>query len=140
MEEFGQSFGSSQGSRRTRPESSASSHTRMTPSSSNSSAAHLPRTNSMRGSGASLLQERLRERKVEAARQGRRGSVDLSASMERGIQSSPVKAARDLDQRRPSSGGVNGRGMGVKQIEEVSTLSHVDICLSLEFGLMACSK
>jgi hypothetical protein len=112
---------SSQGSRRTRPESSASSQTRMTPSSSNSSMAHLPRTNSIRGSGTSLLQERLRERKVEAAKQGHRQSVDLSSSTERGAQSSPVKATRDLEMRRPSSGGVtSGRGMGVKQIEEVS--------------------
>jgi hypothetical protein len=58
---------------------------------------------------------------VEAARQGRRRSVDFSAGMERAVQSSPVKAARELDQRRPSSGGISsGRGMGVKQIEEVS--------------------
>ncbi len=114
---------SSQGgsSRRTRPDSSLSSHTRMTPSSSNSSAVNLPRPNGPRGSGASLLQERLRERKVEAARQGRRGSIDLSANMDKSVQSSPVKAARELDQRRPSSGGkVSGKGMGVKQIEEVS--------------------
>jgi len=65
-------------------------------------------------SGASLLQERLRERKVESARQSRRRSVDLGG--ERGVQSSPVKAK---EERRPSSSGA-GKGMGVKQIEEVS--------------------
>jgi hypothetical protein len=116
---------SSQGSRRsraTRPESSASSHTRMTPTSSNSSAAHLPArsqnpsTRAPSG-GASLLQERLRERKVESARQSRRRSIDMDN--ERGVQSSPVRGARE--ERRPSSSGIAaGKGMGVKQIEEVS--------------------
>lgn len=114
---------SSQGSRRSRaprPESSASSHTRMTPTSSNSSAAHLPArslnpTQRAPSGGASLLQERLRERKVESARQTRRRSVDLDN--ERGVQSSPVRGTRE--ERRPSSSGM-GKGMGVKQIEEVS--------------------
>lgn len=76
----------------------------------------------MRASGAALLQERLRERKEEMARKERRGSMDLTANMERGSHSSPAKIA---DHRRPSSGGVNGRGMGVKQVEEVSTRSFV---------------
>ena len=97
----------------------------MTPSSStNSSAAHLARSNTgvRAGSGASLLQERLRERKVESARQSRRRSVDLSAA-ERGVQSSPVKANMAREERRPSSSGVTaGKGMGVKQIEEVSNV------------------
>jgi len=114
----------SQGSRRTRaprPESSASSHTRMTPTSSNSSAAHLPSRNQNLSTrapsgGASLLQERLRERKVESARQSRRRSVDMDA--ERGIQSSPVRGPRE-DRRPSSSGIVAAKGMGVKQIEEV---------------------
>lgn len=96
----------------------------MTPSSStNSSSAHLPRSNTgvRAGSGASLLQDRLRERKVESARQGRRRSVDLGAG-EREVQSSPVKAIMAREERRPSSSGVTaGKGMGVKQIEEVST-------------------
>jgi len=103
-----------------RPESSASSHTRMTPTSSNSSAAHLPARSQnpaprAPSGGASLLQERLRERKVESARQTRRRSVDLDN--ERGVQSSPVRGTRE--ERRPSSSGM-GKGMGVKQIEEVS--------------------
>jgi hypothetical protein len=94
----------------------------MTPSSSNSSSANLPRSNTgaRAGSGASLLQERLRERKVESARQSRRRSVDLGAR-DREIQSSPVKAKMEREERRPSSSGVTpGKGMGVKQIEEVS--------------------
>jgi hypothetical protein len=119
---------SSQGSRRSRapprPESSTSSHTRMTPTSSNSSAAHLP-TRSQNSSarapsgGASLLQERLRERKVESARQSRRRSIDMGA--EKGPQSSPVRGGGNREERRPSSSGIiAGKGMGVKQIEEVS--------------------
>jgi hypothetical protein len=93
----------------------------MTPSSSNSSSANLPRSNggARAGSGASLLQERLRERKVESARQSRRRSVDLGDGG--GVQSSPVKANMIREERRPSSSGVApGKGMGVKQIEEVS--------------------
>jgi hypothetical protein len=53
----------------------------------------------------------LRERKVESAK-ARRRSVDLGEKME---QSSPLKGR---DERRPSSSGA-GKGMGVKQIEEV---------------------
>lgn len=94
----------------------------MTPTSSNSSAAHLPArsqnpsTRAPSG-GASLLQERLRERKVESARQSRRKSIDMDA--ERGVQSSPVRAR---EERRPSSSGIAaGKGMGVKQIEEVGS-------------------
>ena len=112
----------SQGSRRARPGSSSSKETRMTPTSSNSSSAHLPRANvgARPPSGASLLQERLRERKVESARQSRRESVDMGAG-EREAQGSPVKLVMARDERRPSSSGVAaGKGMGVKQIEEVS--------------------
>lgn len=54
---------------------------------------------------------------MESARQGRRRS---DASAERGVQSSPVKANMMREERRPSSSGVSGKGMGVKQIEEVS--------------------
>jgi len=109
-----------------RAESSSSAHTRMTPttSSSNSSSAHLPArtaggSRAPSSGGASLLHERLRERKVESARQSRRRSADLGSNGDRGVQSSPVKGR---EERRPSSGGVaagKGMGMGVKQIEEV---------------------
>jgi hypothetical protein len=124
------SQGSSRGTRTRlpprRPESSASSNTRMTPASSNSSAAHLPaRPHDLivraPSGGASLLQERLRERKVESARESRRRSVDMT---ERAVQSSPVRTSSGRDERRPSSSGIlAGKGMGVKQIEEVSRLS-----------------
>ncbi|KAE9365705.1 hypothetical protein N431DRAFT_352554 [Stipitochalara longipes BDJ] len=107
----------------------------MTPTSSNSSAAHLParsQNSSTRApsGGASLLQERLRERKVESARQSRRRSIDMDA--ERGVQSSPVRGPRE--ERRPSSSGiVAAKGMGVKQIEEqVSTLHKQNFDLKLE--------
>ncbi|KAF8849662.1 hypothetical protein BDZ45DRAFT_227084 [Acephala macrosclerotiorum] len=133
---------SSQGSRRSqrapqRPESSASSHTRMTPSSSNSSSTNLPRNNNMNGrgsSGVSLLQERLRERKVESARQNRRRSVDLSGTVNmRDVQSSPVKATMMREETRPSSCGVSNGGMGVKQIgDQVSTLHKQNFDLKLE--------
>jgi hypothetical protein len=95
----------------------------MTPSSSNSSSANLPRSNLGTGaraaSGASLLQERLRERKTESARQSRTRSVDLGRER---VLSSPVKEKLAREERRPSSsmGVSNGKGMGVKQIEEVS--------------------
>jgi hypothetical protein len=98
-----------------RPESSASSQTRMTPSSSNnSSSVNLPRNQSLsRGaSGTSLLQERLRERKGESMTL-RRGSIDVG---EKAVSSSPIKGK---EERRPSSSGA-GKGMGLKQIEEVS--------------------
>lgn len=108
-----------------RPESSASSQTKMTPSSSNnSSSVNLPRNQSLsRGApGASLLQERLRERKGENL--ARRGSIDTT---ERTLPSSPLKGK---EERRPSSSGT-GKGMGVKQIEEVRHL----LLLLFEQGL-----
>lgn len=123
-----------------RPQSSSSNNTRMTPSSSNSSSAHLPsrmsQATTVRGSsGGSLLQERLRERKIETARQNSR-SVGLGAGGEKRVQSSPVKGPIPREERRPSSGGVGaGKGMGVKQIEEVS-LYHVP----LRHWLTVCSK
>lgn len=105
---------------RSRPESSNSAQMRMTPtSSSNSSSAHLPGRRAPSASGgASLLQERLRERKVESARQSRRRSVDLSDG-DRGVQSSPVKGS---GRESVSNGVAVGKGMGVKQIEEVCYL------------------
>jgi len=62
-------------------------------------------------SGATLLQERLRERKVESARSARRASLDMNG--ESTVPSSPMTATGD---RRPSS---SNKAMGVKQIEEV---------------------
>ncbi|KAI6709277.1 hypothetical protein JHW43_008181 [Diplocarpon mali] len=106
----------------------------MTPSSSNSSNAHLPQrvqdlSHPARGlsMSGSLLQDRLRERKSESARQRGR-SVDL---VERVVQSSPTKGR---EERRPSSSGLGkGMGMGVKQMEEaVSTLHKQNFDLKLE--------
>jgi len=65
-------------------------------------------------SGATLLQERLRERKVESARSARRASLDMNG--ESAVPSSPMTAAGE---RRPGS---SSKTMGVKQIEEVSTV------------------
>ena len=96
----------------------------MTPTSSsnNSSSTHLPRSNqSARGSsgGTSLLQERLRERKVESARMSSR---QVSEVGDREVQSSPVRPQSIRDERRPSSSGmgVGPKSLGVKQVEEVS--------------------
>lgn len=85
---------------------------------SRSTAPPTPRDSS---GGASLLQERLRERKVESARQDRRRSVDMAGGHPQ-IQSSPVNGSRRREERRPSSSGVTtSKGMGVKQIEDVSS-------------------
>jgi hypothetical protein len=44
----------------------------------------------------------------------------MDANGERGVQSSPVRAANSREERRPSSSGIGaGKGMGVKQMEEV---------------------
>jgi hypothetical protein len=86
----------------------------MTPSSSNNiSSVYLPRNQDLsRGtSGTSLLQERLRERKGESV-MARRRSVDM------GDKTLPFSPAKGKEERRPSSSGT-GKGMGVKQIEEV---------------------
>ncbi|CAG8983352.1 hypothetical protein HYALB_00000519 [Hymenoscyphus albidus] len=129
---------SSQGSHRSRllrPESSSSNHTRMTPaSSSNGSSAHLPTRMNPNSSGrttpsggASLLQERLRDRKVEASRSLRRGSVDSHHLRDREVQSSPITR----EDKRPSSGGV--KALGVKSMEEqASTLHKQNFDLKLE--------
>ena len=69
-----------------------------------------------------MLQERLRERKGENL--ARRGSIDTT---ERTLPSSPLKGK---EERRPSSSGT-GKGMGVKQIEEVRHL----LLLLFEQGL-----
>ncbi|KAG9231451.1 hypothetical protein BJ875DRAFT_486991 [Amylocarpus encephaloides] len=107
----------------------------MTPtSSSNGSSAHLPSRMNPGStgratplSGASLLQDRLRERKGEAARHRAHGSMDMSHLRDREVQSSPI--ARD--DKKPSSGG--GKRMGVKQVEEqVSTLHKQNFDLKLE--------
>ena len=108
-----------------RPGSSSSNHTKKTPSSSGASiisgTSSTPRANRTAGSGSgsigggnSLLQERLRERKVESSRSSIIG--------ERGVQSSPVRG-NTREERRPSS-GVSGKAMGVKQIEEVGLFSY----------------
>lgn len=70
----------------------------------------------------SLLQERLRERKVESARAAGMSAGDMGARDRDGVKSSPIKGST-REERRPSSGGVgqSGKGMGVKQIEDVST-------------------
>ncbi|KAL3428140.1 hypothetical protein PVAG01_01649 [Phlyctema vagabunda] len=127
-----------------RPESSSSRDPRMTPSnSSTNSAIHMnPSRQSQNqkekakdSGGSSMLQERLRERKVESARQRRR-SVDVGLLEDRGVQSSPLKLS-SREERRPSSSGVgaapNKKIMGVKQIEEqVSTLHKQNFDLKLE--------
>ena len=65
--------------------------------------------------GASLLQERLRERKVESARSARRASLDLGG--ESTIPSSPMAVTGE------KKAGSGSKAMGVKQIEEVSSLN-----------------
>lgn len=111
-----------------RPESSASNQTRNTLSSSGVSVAgssqngQTPRAGS--GKGASLLQERLRERKVESARAASMSSGGGSSVDVRGIQSSPIKGSNSREDKRPGSSGVgqSSKGMGVKQMEDVSCL------------------
>ncbi|KAH8596876.1 hypothetical protein B0O99DRAFT_685355 [Bisporella sp. PMI_857] len=101
-----------------RPPSSASGQSRMISGSSNNSSIMNPSK-----PASSLLQERLRERKVESARKARRGSLDIDTVHD--AQSSPI-----TESRRPSS---SGKGMGVKQIEEhVSSLTKQNFNLKLE--------
>ncbi|KAH8819921.1 hypothetical protein F5884DRAFT_658308, partial [Xylogone sp. PMI_703] len=116
----------------------------MTPqtSSTNSSTVNLPSRsenhNARRdsgGPGASLLHERIRERKVESAR--RRSKMQEEAMALREAQSSPVRGTRGNDEARPNSGGTGSssskKGMGVKQMEEqVSTLHKQNFDLKLE--------
>jgi hypothetical protein len=68
-----------------------------------------------------LLQERLRERKGESL-MARRRSIDIG---EKTLPSSPLKGK---EERRPSSSGT-GKGMGVKQIEEVGRELVWTLCL-----------
>jgi hypothetical protein len=83
-------------------------------------------------SGKSFLQEKIRERKGEVNNaRARRKSVDFYD--DRVVQSSPIRERRERDDGsgRPGSSagaanGINGAqkiavGMGVKQIEEVSS-------------------
>ncbi|RDW64970.1 hypothetical protein BP6252_10621 [Coleophoma cylindrospora] len=124
-----------------RPESSCSRDTKMTPSNSSnaSTVATLPPRHTQKGrqpGGASMLQERLRDRKVESARHQRQ-NVGLHGLDDRGIQSSPIKARHTREERRPSSSG-NGmtpsaKNMGAKHIEDqVSTLHKQNFDLKLE--------
>ncbi|PQE25998.1 serine threonine kinase domain protein [Rutstroemia sp. NJR-2017a BBW] len=108
---------------------SSNNYTRMTPTlsstSSNGSSGHLPLhsgSNNAQSGGASLLQERLRERRGRDMRM----SADLGRDVDlrREIHSSPSRGSKiGRDERRPSSSGVSQpikKPMGVKQMEEVS--------------------
>jgi hypothetical protein len=132
-----------------RPGSNASSRSRNTPLSSNGSSTNFhARTqagriddgiqealSSGRLSSSGLLQERLREKKA-AIRKERRRSIDAeSLHEEREVQSSPVRGfsagRQSHDSRRPSSSGKGAterpagkKGMGVKEMEGVSTRSY----------------
>lgn len=94
----------------------------------------IERGNTERAPSGSLLQERLREKKA-ARLSEKRNSMDLDTLQgdRGGVQSSPVgfrtasRAGRDKDVRRPSSSGkvpgervVGKKGMGIKEMEEVS--------------------
>jgi hypothetical protein len=134
-----------------RPESSASSHSRFTPQSSNNSSANLQhrrqsgmadreRVQGMAQSsrrespGASLLQERLKEKKV-ARLSERRQSTNADVVSDDGMAKTPhtgaeSRSGRDRDGRPSSSGGrplpAGKKGMGLKEMEEVrSHLLHM---------------
>ncbi len=132
-----------------RPESSASSHSRFTPQSSNSSSANLAyrdtsgrserdrnfdtdRGTAQESSSEAFLRERIREKR--ATRLSERQTVmDIDTRhVDRIVaQSSPIsglinRGARDRDAQRPTSSGkasgertVSRKGMGVKEMEEV---------------------
>lgn len=148
-----------------RPESSLSSRSKFTPQSSNTSFANLqPRSqgtsrerewiqdrsqNDRREmQGASLLQERLKEKKA-ARLSERRRSRDLDVVVDDNAahvtQSSPVKATQsarigsEYDGRPNSSGGrtVSKKGlMGIKEMEEVRSCSGIMTrTIQLTFGL-----
>jgi hypothetical protein len=131
---------------RLRPESSASSQSRLTPQSSNNSSANLPNRSQSgmreRGRlqdgpqgtrrespGSSLLQERLKEKKVARLNE-RHDGVDVDGLQdEMGPKGSPQLRAgsrlgRGRDRRPSSSGGRSlppgKKGMGVKEMEDVS--------------------
>jgi hypothetical protein len=108
---------------------SSNNYTRMTPTlsstSSNESSGHLPLhsgSNNAQSGGASLLQERLRERRGRDMMMS--GDFGRDTDLRREIHSSPTRGSKTgRDERRPSSGGVNQpikKPMGVKQMEEVS--------------------
>lgn len=105
----------------TRPVSSTSASSKMTPTSSEPTSSTRSLQLQLRhpgpSSGSSLLQDRLRERKGDQARLGRHGqSMDMTE--DRQVQSSPVRGLCSRDERRPSSS--SGK-MGVKQMEDVRT-------------------
>jgi len=139
---------------RLRPESSASSHSRLTPQSSNNSSSNLQHRNQSRvrdrgrlqdgppgtrreSPGSSLLQERLKEKKV-ARLSERHQSADADVLPdEAGAKGSPQlgagnRLARDRDGRPGSSAGrsllLGKKPMGLKEMEEVGVkfLSYVN--------------
>lgn len=135
---------SSSGGRTYRPESRASSNSRLTPQSSNNSSTNLQyrsqiglrdrernqeRTPSDRrdSPGALLLQERLREKKAALKNERRSNGDELEDDST--LRSSPMnssigRSGRDRD-RIPSATGerpLSKKGMGVKDMEEVNLL------------------
>ncbi|KAI9733800.1 MAG: hypothetical protein M1818_007067 [Claussenomyces sp. TS43310] len=145
-------------SRSRRSDSRASTRSRTTAQSSNSSSTNLhtrgygdrrdgetaqERRQSERTPAGSLLQERLKEKKA-ARLSERKQSVDVDTPLERMIQSSPVRygsaGGASVDGRRPSSSGKAGvektigkKGMGVKEMEQaVSNLHKQNFDLKLE--------
>ncbi|PQE11320.1 serine threonine kinase domain protein [Rutstroemia sp. NJR-2017a BVV2] len=112
---------------------SSINYTRMTPTlsstSSNESSGHLPLhsgSNNVQSGGASLLQERLRERRGRDMRMSADFGRDFD--LRREIHSSPSRGSKiGRDERRPSSSGVNQpvkKPMGVKQMEETVSKYH----------------
>jgi len=130
---------------RLRPESSASSHSRLTPQSSNNSSANLqhrsqsgmrdrgrlqdgPSGSRRESPGSSLLQERLKEKKVTRLGERHQSADTDVLPDEIGPKGSPQIGAgnrpgRDRDGRPGSSGGrplaLGKKGMGLKEMEEV---------------------
>lgn len=145
---------------RFRPESSASSHSRLTPQSSNNSSANLPNRSQsgMRergrlqdGSpglrrespGSSLLQERLKEKKVARLSERHDGAAVDGSHDEVGQKGSPQLRAgsflgRDRDGRPSSSGGrslpLGKKGMGIKEMEDVSVQPLAYLSCSTDFS------
>lgn len=130
---------------RLRPESSASSHSRFTPQSSNNSSANIQHR-SQRGMrdrgrlqdgppgirrespGSSLLQERLKEKKVARLSERHHSAVVDVLPDEARPKGSPQigsgnRPGRDRDGRPGSSGGrplaLGKKGMGLKEMEDV---------------------
>ena len=130
---------------RLRPESSASSHSRLTPQSSNNSSANLQHRSQSgmrdRGHlqdgppgtrrvspGSSLLQERLKEKKVARLSERHQSADGNMLPDEAGAKGSPQlgagnRPARDREGRPGSSGGrplpLGKKPMGLKEMEEV---------------------